>query len=133
MLYTASQFFPDPVVGPVRREMSTPLQTVKARFGSKEELVNKLSAIIERDANESDKALADRLLRVPNSKLLTLFDRATAVKEKFGSREALAEAVIHLRAGDSKDATAFAATRTLTTGRLLDMHKALTRKAKAAK
>jgi hypothetical protein len=113
--------------------MSTPLQTVKARFGSKEELVNKLSAIIERDANESDKALADRLLRVPNSKLLTLFDRATTVKEKFGSREALAEAVLRLRAGDSKDATAFAGTRALTTGRLLDMHKALTRKAKAAK
>jgi predicted metal-dependent TIM-barrel fold hydrolase len=55
------------------------------------------------------------------------------LNSKEANNEALAEAVIRLRAGDSKDATAFAATRTLTAGRLLDMHKALTRKAKAAK
>ncbi|MFZ4738060.1 MAG: hypothetical protein ACOYM9_19045 [Bradymonadia bacterium] len=112
--------------------MSTPLQTVKARFGSKEELVQKLSSILERQGDESDKAFAERLLRVPNSKLLTLHDRAVTVKEKFGTREALADAVIRLRAGDSKDATAFASVRGHSPGRLLDTHKVLTRKAKAA-
>ena len=111
--------------------MATPLQSVKSQFGSKSDLVKKLVPMVERNADETDAALEERLLRVPNSKLLRLFERETALRSKFGTREALADAVAKLRAGAGAVDDAY---RTkllkLGTGRLLTLHRSL---AKAAR
>ena len=119
--------------GPASREsvMATPLQTVNTQFGSKDELVKKLIPLVERNADESDAALADRLLRVPNSKLLRLWTRENTLRTKFGTREALVDAVAKLRSGnDAIDADYRTKALKLGTGRLLSLHKSL---AKAAK
>lgn len=111
--------------------MATPLQTVNSQFGTKEELVKKLVPLVERNADESDSALADRLLRVPNSKLLRLWTRETTLRSKFGTREALVDAVAKLRSTNGTiDADYKVKAGKLGTGRLLSMHKSL---AKAAK
>jgi hypothetical protein len=111
--------------------MATPLQTVNTQFGSKDELVKKLVPLVERNADESDAALSDRLLRVPNSKLLRLWVRENTLRLKFGTREALVDAVAKLRSGtDTIDADYRAKALKLGTGRLLSLHKGLSRAAK---
>lgn len=105
--------------------MATPLQTVKSQFGSKEELVKKLVPLVERQTDESDAALQDRLLRVPNGKLLRLWTRENTLRTKFGTREALVAKLAELRGADAAWRTK---ALTLGTGRLLSMHQALARK-----
>lgn len=112
--------------------MATPLQTVNSQFGSKEDLVSKLVPLVERQADESDAALKDRLLRVPNSKLLRLWTRENTLRTKFGTREGLADAVAKLKAGaGAVDANYRAKALKLGTGRLLTLHASLSRAAKA--
>lgn len=111
--------------------MATPLQTVNSQFGSKDELVKKLIPLVERNADESDAALADRLLRVPNSKLLRLWTRENTLRTKFGTREALVDAVAKLRSGTGAvDADYRTKALKLGTGRLLSLHKSLSKAAK---
>ena len=107
--------------------MATPLQTVKSLHGSKEDLVKKLVPLVERQAEETDTALQDRLLRVPNSKLVRLLARETSLRDKFGTREALVDAIIGLRAGVKLDADYRTRALKLGTGRLLSLHRDLAR------
>ncbi len=108
--------------------MATPLQSVKNQFGTKDELVKKLVSLVERQPEESDAALQDRLLRVPNGKLLRLWARENTLRTKFGTREALVDAIVGLRGKPDADYRVKALK--LSTGRLLSMHKTLARAAK---
>ncbi len=78
--------------------MSTesPLAQVKKRFGSKEKLVEAVRALATEalwlDRVDPDKGLE----RVSNRKLLHLHAVLSEVKERFGSREKLVEAILEL-------------------------------------
>ena len=52
--------------------MTTPLHTVKEKFGSKAKLVEQLVGLVQRQTDESDAELTERLMRVSNRKLITL-------------------------------------------------------------
>ena len=107
--------------------MATPLQTVKSLHGSKDDLVNKLLPLLDRSADETEAEFKERLSLVSNAKLLRLWSRVEAVKNGFGSREALADKIVELAGGDADYRSKVIG---LTTGRLLDMHGAMSRKAK---
>jgi hypothetical protein len=74
----------------------TPLALVKEKFGEKAKLVDVLEKLTGEDLwvsrTNKDKGLA----HVSNSKLLRLYATFSAVKEKFGTREKLIEAVLEL-------------------------------------
>jgi hypothetical protein len=55
--------------------MATPLQTVKEKFGSKEQLVSQLVSKLEAQEGESKDEFKARLLTVSNRKLLRLHAR----------------------------------------------------------
>lgn len=111
--------------------MSTPLHTVKDKFGSKEALVDALMPLLERNDDESDTEFKDRLMRVSNRKLLRLHERADTLRDGFGSRDKLVDAILDLRGskGQNRDDQQRALLRQ-STGRLLSTHWGLTRAAK---
>ena len=55
--------------------MATPLQTVKEKFGSKEQLVSQLVSKLQPLEGESKDEMKARLLTVSNRKLLRLHQR----------------------------------------------------------
>lgn len=113
--------------------MSTPLHTVKDKFGSKEALVDKLVPLLDRREDESDAEFKERLLRVSNRKLLRLLDRVEAVRDRFGSREKLVDSIVELKGAKGQNADD--QRRVLSgqgTGRLLSAHWGLSRAARRA-
>ena len=111
--------------------MSTPLQKVKSEFGTKEDLVAKLVPLLDRGADETEDDFRDRLTHVSNAKLLRLLNREQTLREKFGSREALVDAVAELAAAGGKIDNDYR-TKILTfpTGKLLSVHAGLVRAAR---
>lgn len=99
--------------------MATPNQTVKAEYGGKEALVEKLSPLLDRNAEESESDFKDRLSRVSNKKLLRLLEREELLREKFGSREGLVDAIVARRTDGKGDADLRRKLLGLSTGRLL--------------
>ena len=72
---------------------SSPLAQVKDRFGSKEELVAKIRDLATDDLF-LDRVNEDKgLERVSNRKLLHLHEVLSGVKEQFGSRDKLIDAI----------------------------------------
>ena len=55
--------------------MTTPLQTVKEKYGSKEKLVSQLITHLKPMEGESKDEFQKRLMTVSNRKLLKLMDR----------------------------------------------------------
>jgi hypothetical protein len=108
--------------------MATPLQTVNERYGSKEKLVSQLVSNLDPQEGESkDEFKARLVLRTSNSKLLRLVDRVEAVKA-FGGFDKLAEAVTSLQGGGTLNQERLEKNKMATMGRLLDMHKVLSKK-----
>ncbi|HJX53128.1 MAG TPA: hypothetical protein VJ801_10215 [Polyangia bacterium] len=108
----------------------SPLSLVNDAFGAKDKLVDKLVTLLDR--GEEPKAdLRKRLLAAANSKLLNLHRVATAVKEKFGSRDKLVAQAASLL-GHSKDKDFVARLDNQSNARLLDLVIAAERKAKRA-
>jgi hypothetical protein len=74
----------------------TPLAVVKEKFGEKEKLVEALEKLTGEalwvSRTNKDKGLA----HVSNAKLLRLHATFTAVKEKFGTREKLIDAILEV-------------------------------------
>src|SRR5580658_9212804 len=71
----------------------TPLAVVKDKFGDKKKLVEKLTGeALWVSRTNKDKGLA----HVSNAKLLRLHATFTKVKEKFGTREKLIDAILEL-------------------------------------
>ncbi len=108
--------------------MATPLHTVKTEFGSKEALVGKLMPLLDRQPEEDEAEFKDRLLRVSNRKLLSLWKRAQQLRADHGSRETLVDTVVSLRTNGRGDADLRRKLLGASTGRLLDQHRTLARK-----
>jgi hypothetical protein len=122
--------------------MSTPYAQMKSEFESKDKLVAAVKALatdelwlprLGLDRDEGGKGLA----HVSNAKLLKLHATLSAVKEKFGSRTKLIDAVLEVQ-GRAKDAGYRTRLETYPAPRLYDMFRASARgsdhpAAKAAK
>lgn len=113
----------------------SPLSLVKEQFGSKEQLVDALTALPEgvlRESDEEDKdALRTRLLTAANSKLLRLHKMGRVVAERFGSKDKLVDALLMLQRR-GKDADYGNKLRTLPLGKLYDQFNSLERATKRA-
>lgn len=112
---------------------ATPLQIVKEKFGSKDKLVDALTALLEPQDGESKEDHTLRLKRVANAKLLHLHSVGEEVKG-LGGKDALVKKVAELH-GHSKDKDYVSAISQASISNLLDQYKAGTRRnaAKAAK
>lgn len=106
----------------------SPLATVKERFEDKASLVSAVQALASDDLWIDRVNEGKGLERVSNRKLLHLHDTLTQVKEKFGSRSALIDAIIKLE-GRQKDADYRKHFEGWSTPRLFDRHEALAKKA----
>ena len=106
-----------------------PLLQVKERFGSKEKLLEAVEKLA------TDEVWIDRyseikgLQSVSNAKLLRLHDLLTDVKERFGSRDQLIDAIVQLEKR-TKDEGFRSRLGRYPVPRLLDLHRAVTRRAK---
>lgn len=114
----------------------SPLSLVKEQFGSKEQLVDALTALPEgvlvRESDEEDKgALRTRLLTAANSKLLRLHKMGRVVAERFGSKDKLVDALLMLQRR-GKDEDYRNKLRTLPLGKLYDQFNSLERATKRA-
>ena len=105
----------------------TPMQIVKNQFGSKEKLAAQLASglIVPADTDKAD--FEYQLKCMSNSKLLRLLKRSEALKAE-GGFEKLVETVTTLQGGN---ADRLAANKAKSIGQLLDMKRALAKKAKA--
>jgi hypothetical protein len=108
----------------------TPLQAVKRLHGSKDKLIDKL-VDVARGEDEDAGEVKERLGTISNKKLLRLADVSKLVKEKYGSRDKLVDA-LSKSLGKAKDADYAARLRTISTARLLDLARAADRRAKTA-
>ncbi len=102
---------------------------VKAGHGSKDDLVKKLVEPLAAEDQDTD-ALADRLRKASNAQLLRLLRTVEAVKEKYGSRAKLIDAV-GKAVGKAKDKDYLAKLGSFSLPRLLDLARSTERRARA--
>lgn len=78
--------------------MKSPLATVKEKYGDKAKLVAAIEKLAQGDADLwlARKNAGKGLAHVANAKLLRLVDTFSAVKEKFGTRAKLVDAILEL-------------------------------------
>jgi hypothetical protein len=109
----------------------TPLASVKEKFGDKEKLVAAVEKFTQDDLwvsrTNKDKGLA----HVSNAKLLRLYAIFTEVKQKFGTREKLVDAVLELEKR-SKDTDLRQRLLTWPVPRLFDAYKSAAKRNSAA-
>jgi hypothetical protein len=114
----------------------TPIATMKEKFGEKAKLVEAVKVFAGSDLwlprLSSDRGKDRGIEHISNSKLLRLHAIFTEVKEKFGTREKLLEAILteELR---GKDAGYKKRLETYPMPRLYDHYKTLQKRSKAAK
>jgi hypothetical protein len=111
----------------------TPLEEVKEKFGSKENLVKELKGIFDKGKLFQDRLNEDKGLRVSNAKLLKLHKVATEVQERFGAREKLVDDLVKVL-GREKDGDFKSRFENWGLPRLWDYYQAVSkRQAKASK
>lgn len=71
-----------------------PLARMKALYGSKDKLVEKLAGSLAAEGGEDEGALKDRLLKASNQQLLKLAAVADAVKKTYGGRDKLVDTLV---------------------------------------
>lgn len=101
----------------------SPLAKVKRLHGTKESLVDTVVADLARETGEDAGELKQRLLGSSNQQLLRLAEVLKTVKDKYGSKDKLVDALSAAR-GKAKDGDYMAKLRTLPLPRLLDMMRA---------
>ncbi len=103
---------------------ATPLQTVKKNFGSRADLVAKLSEMVDKQhGDESADQVKSRLSGLSNKKLLRLYQVEQKVRERFGDREKMIAHLVEARAkaGLTADDKYKVTLGTHSKARLLDM------------
>ncbi len=105
----------------------TPLQIVKETYGSKDALVDKVAAQVEREEGESEADHKKRLKYVSNAKLLHLAAQADKLAE-LGGRDGLVAKILEIKS-QAKDHEFADKLRKTSVGRLLDMLASLQRNA----
>jgi len=76
--------------------MTSPFAIVKEKFGDKAKLVAELEKFTKDELWVSRENKAKGLAHVSNAKLLRLYDTFTTVKERFGTRAKLVDAILEL-------------------------------------
>lgn len=113
-----------------------PLAVVKERFGDKTKLVEAVKALAQEDVwlarTNQDHGGSRGLEHVSNAKLLRLHATLSAVKEKFGSRANMIDAILILE-NRAKDGGLRARLETYPAPRLYDRWRNLDKQAKAGK
>jgi len=108
----------------------SPLAEVKAKFGSRDELIKVVSGKIERPEGLSDDAFAKKVRTISNRKLLKLNAAHDDMIARFGSKDGLVDAIIALVCKGKVDTVLRAKLAKDRVAQLLDMHKALAKKSK---
>lgn len=72
----------------------TPMQEVKERFGSKEELANQLIPLLERPEDLDQDEFELSIRTASNRQLLRLHAVQETVKRRFGSKQSLVDAIV---------------------------------------
>jgi hypothetical protein len=106
----------------------SPFKQVMDDHGGKEQLVDAIVGVLERAEGEDKDALKARLQTSSNSKLLRLFATAKQVKEQFGSKEHLVDAILAAMKRH-KDVDYRQKLLGFTPARLLDLHRSRVPKA----
>lgn len=76
----------------------TPLQLVKEKFGSKENLIQEIQNLIKKSDFLIEKFNEEKgMASVSNKKLLKIHNTISLIKDKFGSREALITELLSLK------------------------------------
>jgi hypothetical protein len=113
----------------------SPLAIVKERFGEKAKLVEAVKAFVTEDLwlgrTSSDRGGDKGLDHVSNAKLLRLHGIFTEVKEKFGTRTKLIDAILEVE-NRTKDAGYRRRLEAHPVPRLYDQYRSAERRAKAA-
>jgi hypothetical protein len=113
--------------------MAIPIKAVKDKFGDKAKLVAELEKFTKDDDLWVSRLNANKgLAHVSNAKLLRLHQTFTTVKEKFGSRAKLIDAIADV-AKRTKDAGYKARLGAYPVPRLWDMYQSLSKRAAAEK
>lgn len=102
----------------------TPLETVKEQFGSREELAKQLAAMVDKmHGDESTQQVKSRLMGLSNPRLLRLYRVEQTVREQYGDKSKLIDAIIEKRSGQghAADETYRAKLESFTKARLLDL------------
>ena len=114
----------------VHAAQKTPLSAVKEKFGDKKSLVEAVEKFTSEDLwvarTNKDKGLA----HVSNAKLLRLLSIFTEVKDKFGSRDKLVDAILDLTKR-GRDEGYKAALSKFPVPRLFDLYKSSAKRSKA--
>ncbi len=108
-----------------------PLAKVKALYGDKAKLVDKLASSLVHDGAD-EASIKERLAAASNAQLLRLASVSDAVKKAYGSRDKLIGSLVKAL-GRAKDADYVAKLGTFSLPKLYDLAKSAERKAKAAK
>ena len=106
-----------------------PLAEVKAKFGSREELVKIVVGEIERPEGMSDDDFKEKMSKVSNRKLLKLHAAHEDVTKRFGSKAGLVDAIIAIVNKGKVDNVYRNKLLTMREAQLLDLHRGLSKKA----
>ncbi len=110
----------------------TPLQEVKQKFESKQALVDKLVDGLDKPEGVGKDEWKKALLKASNTKLLKLHGNMTVVKEQFGSKDGLVDAICGIKfQGRNVDKDYKSKIASLSLGRLIDLQRSLKRKQSA--
>ncbi|MGM0574609.1 MAG: hypothetical protein ACQEXJ_02575 [Myxococcota bacterium] len=105
---------------------TTPKQIVEQRFGTRSDLVGEILSLIDGD----DETRA-RLMGTTNKKLLRIHEVATTVKERFGGKSGLLDAIEKLQFPKGGPNPGWREkVEGYTVKRLLDMHRTLEARAR---
>ena len=108
----------------------SPLAEVKEKFGSRDELIKVVMGKIERPDGMSDAAFEKKVRTISNRKLLKLNAAHEDMMKRFGSKDALVDAIIAIECPKKVDTVRRAHLMTLRIAQLLDRHKGLVKKSK---
>jgi hypothetical protein len=109
----------------------SPLELVKEKFGDKAKLVEAVEKFTSDDLWVARTNKAKGLAHVSNAKLLRLHALFSEVKDKFGTREKLIDAILELQKR-TKDAGMRQHLSAWPVPRLYDTYKSLSKRARAA-
>lgn len=103
-----------------RTARETPLAKVQRLHGSKDKLIDALVADLARETGDDKDEVRARLAGAPNTKLLRLHTALTSVREKYGSKDKLIQAIAQAK-GHGKDQDYANKLQSYSIPRLLDL------------
>lgn len=104
-------------------QKESPLARVKRLHGSKEALIEALAGDLARETGDNRDEAKERLAGAPNTKLLRLHQALSSLRDQYGGKDKLVQALSEAR-GHGKDKDYAAKLETYSITRLLDMMRA---------